>query len=116
MTEALFWIEYFGLLGWNVEFSHDEHQDDSRASCGWKITGRIINLNLNRVWERRPDKIRNEEIKRCAFHEVCELLLSRIGMMGKGRISNNNDLVDEEIHNIIRTLENTIFKRKVSVK
>ena len=111
--ECEFWIDHFGLKGWHVEYIHQNH-DDGRACCGWKISGRIANITLSTEWEDwRKEPITENDIKRSAFHEVCELLLSRLSMMAKNRIANHDDVVDEEVHNIIRTLENTIFKRSI---
>jgi len=64
-------------------------------------------LKLDVEWEEMPER---NEIKRVAFHEVCELLLASLGWMAKERF--NSDEVDEKIHEIIRRLENTIFKEK----
>ena len=111
--ECQFWLDFFGLKGWCVEYGHEKY-DEGRASCGWKISGRIAYIRLSTDWEEyRKEPISEKEIRRCAFHEVCELFLSRITMMAKNRIANQEDLVEEETHNLIRVLENTIFKKAV---
>lgn len=111
--ECEFWLDYFGLKGWCVEYDHEKY-DDGRACCGWKVIGRIAYIRLATEWESyRNNQITEFDIRRCAFHEVCELLFSRITMMAKNKISNYEDAVEEETHNLIRILENTIFRNAI---
>ena len=109
--EAQYWIDYFGLKTWEVMFTNLK-DIENRATIGWKVIGRIAKINLALDWEEGTEVVTALNVKKCAFHEVCELLLARLGMMADGRISNNKDLVTEETHAIIRTLENTIFKAR----
>lgn len=111
--ECEFWINYFGLKGWRVEYFHRK-LDDARAECGWSVSGRIATISLSTEWMEVDGTIITEErIRVSAFHEVCELLLARFTMMAKNRIANHDDSVNEESHNIIRILENTIFKNTI---
>jgi len=106
--EVAKWINVFGIKGWLVEFQWVD-SGDTRAGVSWKMTGRICCVRLSRKWEERGAPISNDEIKRSAFHECCELFLSRLVMMAEGKICNNSDCVTEETHNVIRVLENVLF-------
>jgi hypothetical protein len=109
-AECKKWLDYFGLKGWQIDYLHDK-AEGNRACVGWKITGRVATITLATEWEDwRSVPITDDEIRRVAFHEVCELLLSRMTMMAKNKIANHEDAVDEESHVIIRTLENVVFK------
>jgi hypothetical protein len=104
------WIDYFGLKGWHIEFGHVTNKD-ARASIAWRLTGRIAFVQLSKEWENRDTFISDSEIERSAFHEVCELFLGRLEMMASGKTQNNRDCVEEEVHAIIRTLENVLFEK-----
>ena len=49
-----------------------------------------------------------KEIVKCAFHEVCETMLSQLRNLAEYHYSYNK--VDKEIHKVIRILENIFFK------
>lgn len=112
--ECEFWIDYFGLKGWRVEYSHKKTVDEARADIIWNCAGRIATITLNTIWvDEDRCVITNDNVRRSAFHEVCELFLARLNMMANGKIDNQPHDVNEETHNLIRTLENTIFKKAI---
>jgi len=49
-------------------------------------------------------------IKLCAFHEVLELLFIEVRALCPPK---KTELLDKELHKVIRALENTIFKEYV---
>lgn len=102
--EAEYWIEYFGLKNWQVTFSH-KIMNDARADCVVDMSGRICVLGLAIPFQNIPIQY---EIKKCAFHEVCEILLCPLDNYAK--FGYGSQLVEEKTHDIIRRLENTIFK------
>jgi hypothetical protein len=111
-AECKKWLNYFGLNGWQAEYRHDK-AEGNRGQVSWRITARNSIITLADEWESfRDTPITDFEIKKVAFHEVCEILLARITMMANNKIANHEDAVTEESHNIIRTLENTIFMDK----
>ena len=102
--ECEYWIEYFGLLNWQVYFIH-ELRDGSRA-CMWiDIPGKVSTIQLSTIFNGTPQK---NEVKKSGFHEVCELLLRELSALGEQKFA--KDFVDGKTHDIIRRLENTIFK------
>ena len=105
-TECDWWIDYLGLKDWYIDYTHTKTDDNSRASYAADIPARVINLNLNADWG--IDEITEPNIKLSAFHEVCELLLVRLNDMADKKSTPEER--EEEIHAIIRRLENTLFK------
>lgn len=103
------WIQYFGLLGWSVLYSHEKIGKESMADIIFNVFNRaaVIRLNI----ERPESEYTGDSIRKSAFHEVCELFLGRLTYMAETRFLADGG-VEEETHNIIRTLENKIFKRR----
>lgn len=108
--EARYWIKYFGLTGWRIEFTKRKLNEEAAANLHWGIKDRLAVINMEPI----ADTVCFDEksIRRSAFHEVCELLFVKLGDMAEGKISNHDNAVTEEIHGIIRTLENTIFNER----
>lgn len=100
------WINVFGLQGWriwcllgdtdgagaNVETDLDQHQAHIRLSQDYEETW---------GWD-------DKYLKQYAFHEVCHIWLSRLAHLAEERYV-REDEISEEVHNVIRTLENVIF-------
>jgi len=108
--EAEYWLEYFHLHDWEVHFEHCDARGN-RARCWSDISGRMGTLEFGTEWSKKPDKY---ELQIAAFHEVCELLLSRLSTLPLNMF--DSDYISEITHEIIRRLENTIFKEKRSKK
>jgi len=67
-------------------------------------------MGLSKDWtDALP--LNNKEIRRCAFHEVCELLLGNLRDIAGSRFILERE-IDEQVHIIIRTLENVIFEKR----
>jgi len=104
------WVEYFGMLGWQVQFQHGSDEDeDNRAMCGVSnpISSRLSSMVLCKDWGE--DEVSPEAVKMCGFHEVMELMLYRLALLAL-QYGAPEDRVIDETHHIIRTLENTIFQ------
>ena len=104
--EAEYWQKYFGLINWDFFYDHNKN-DGSRASIFANVQGRNVTFLLATEWNYPAEK---NEVKRCAFHEVCELMLLGLGALAEHGYS--RVVVDTRTHDIIRRLENTIFKEK----
>lgn len=100
-------IDIFGLKGWHLFFRH-ESLNDSFAEIRYNMSARNAVFVLNTEFDTIDYS--EDQIKRSAFHEVCELLLARISNLAKFRYTTEEE-IDEEIHNIIRILENTVFAK-----
>lgn len=105
-TAANKWIQRFGLIGWSVVYEFKEFKD-SYAKCCYDIVGRIVTITLNKSWPKEDYSL--ERIQKSAFHEVCELLLGRLSVIGQYKQSRTDEF-EEEIHNIIRILENVFYE------
>ncbi len=106
-SEVTYWANAFGLKGYQLFFRHEDLSGNF-AEIRYNIISRNAVFSLNTEFDTIDYS--PEEIKRTAFHEVCELLLCRLSTIGKARFVAELE-IDEEIHNIIRILENTVFKR-----
>ena len=102
------WINIFGLKGYEYTFEHDDSDTSARAHFGVNVVGRVAVITLTKTWGlERPTDL---EVKKSAFHEICEVLLVRLNDIASQRGFCEEDL-EEEIHNVIRILENTLFHK-----
>ena len=109
-AECRKWVGYFGLLDWEFSFCHrfSGNDDTVRGSCYASHAGRVATLYFAPKWDYKPDE---SEIRRVAFHEVCEVLTAPLCVMAESRYV-MPDEVEAANHYIIRVLENTIFEGK----
>lgn len=105
-NEAIKWLDYFGLKGWRIFWKH-EKLDADFAQVRYNILARNAVLVLNTEFDTCGYS--EDQIRSSAFHEVCELLFVRLADIGKMRFVTEVE-IDEEVHNLIRIFENTIFK------
>ena len=95
-----------GVSNWWVEFSVLPPKDnsDSYAFVSWHYSGRCATCNVStELLTEHPE----EMLARCAFHEVCELLL--VDLAANLEAFLNEDYVRKMIHEVIRRLENFVF-------
>ena len=100
------WRDHFGLKQYRLTVNMCELSDDEYAaetSVDKNNSFAIISLSKN--IDKLPDKILNE----IALHEVLEILLDSLRSMSSRHY--NWQLVDREVHRVIRTLENVTLKR-----
>lgn len=110
--EARKWIEYFGLSEWEI-FFHHKNGSKERALCDVHNEGHIAVLSLGREWEalEEPDE---EAVRKCAFHEVCELLLMDdwyIATLEDLSLEQREQLLEKVRHRVIRRLENSLYRK-----
>lgn len=106
--ESEYWIIYFGLINWDMHYEHEELKD-SRAQCWVNVDGKRCDISLASKWILTPKK---NGIKLVAFHEICELMIRPLSYLAESTYS--GEYVQGATHDIIRRLENTIFKEKRS--
>jgi len=99
------WIEFFGLHGWRVFYNFEEIKD-CFGDCTCFLSGRVCTIRLNSKIHK--DDFAELDLRRTAFHEVLEILFSRIRSINNARYVSDDEM-EEEIHNIIRILENKLF-------
>ena len=101
--ECDLWLKFFGILDWEIHYEHDG--GDARANCYTDQSGgQIATLELCKKWETIPTDL---IVRKCAFHEVCELMLSEMSY-GLGR-HYSWDISNKMTHRVIRRMENSIF-------
>ena len=101
-------VDIFGLVGWEVYFEHKQYLSNVQAVCITDQQGRTCTIALSTEWiALKPTDL---EVRRAAFHEVCELLLSRLNTFAKYRFVKESQ-IDEESHNLIRILERVLWMR-----
>ncbi len=107
-NEVRKFIDIFGLVGWEVNFEHKRYLSTELAVCITDQQGRTCTISLSPTWVGlKPTDL---EVRKSAFHEVCELLLSRLNTFAKDRFVQESQ-IDEESHNIIRILERVLWEK-----
>jgi len=103
------WIEFFGLKEWNVSYDWCTPVEDCvLAWSNHHFSAKSSYLILSKEW-RNTVPVTNEQVKKSAFHEVCEMMLFPLRYMSECRFLSDTE-IDPEIHRLIRTFENVIFK------
>lgn len=102
------WIKYFGLTQYQIVFNHKPLEKDVWGDCDVWHESEYAELSLCTNWTGTP--LSDMQIRRTAFHEVIELLLSEIVLIGEKRWHFTLQDFIKSTHTVIRTLENTVFK------
>lgn len=112
-TECQKWIEIFGLKNWQINYVHKK-LEDSRASTSFNCVGGIATIFLNTNWDEKASyEFDVNDVRKSAFHEICELLLGRLNNMVEQRYGLHVQDIEEEIHRIIRILENVLWEKDI---
>lgn len=106
-SECQKWIEYFGMKGWSIYFEANAANGNMAETRIGPLTDRCAVF----CFQGSTDPNFHDP-KRSAFHEVCELLLFRLHDLAEARYVEEPD-IHEAVHEIIRVLENTIYKEKL---
>lgn len=108
-SECLKWIDLFGITEWEISFSF-EYLENARAECRINWLGKTCVICLTN-FSPKYDKF---DIKKSAFHEVCELLLTEMEYISLDEeipYDERKGLTESARHSVIRRMENSIFKR-----
>lgn len=103
------WIKVFGMLGWRFYYQHKDIEGRQIAYCCFpdKPEDRVFTIGLTLHLEGNYSMA---DIRRSAFHEVMEAFLYKIRFLAGCRYIQPEE-IDEEVHHIIRTLENAVFEK-----
>lgn len=105
--EVLYWVNRFGLLDWEVNLQVQDPTEEhlGRDVMAWTVwspeSGAAMIVLVNRWLTIEPTDF---EVRKAAFHEVCELMLNEV--------RDNllpNVLQDKIIHRCIRRLEASVW-------
>lgn len=107
--EANHWIRFFGLLDWRVDYSF-EKLNGCYAEIRSNFQGKCATIALDRFPE---EELSTDQIRKSAFHEVCELLLRElcnVALNDEIPYEEREKLTEIAAHGVIRRLENTVFE------
>ena len=93
--------ELLSVLSTPIE---DEPNQTITSSISWNHSNRWVSIKINEDWDEA-----DKDLDRIAFHEMLELRLSKLRDMASDK--HNWDDVDEQIHIVIRSLENMVFNK-----
>ena len=106
-----FWQEHLGLLSWCIDVL-PQMKDTSEASTYVNNTeAGVSNRRVTVAYSLgfiHDEKTTDEMVDKAAFHEVCEVLLVPLRTMAQRAAGDH--LVDNEVHAVIRVLENRLFR------
>ena len=110
-AECLKWVKRFGLHNWELTFYHQEKSEN----LAWLTTNydaKYASFSLNKTWrwQKPPD---DYEIRKCGFHEACELLLFPIKHLGECRYLTDSEIAPA-VHDVIHIMENVFWEMKIS--
>ena len=104
-----YWQRQFNLRDYELpivesgEIDGDETQDYI-AWCRWHHQNRWVSITINEDFDDS-----DSALNRIAFHEMCELRLGKLRDMACAEY--NSEKVDEQIHIVIRSLENMVLNK-----
>lgn len=106
------WIARLGLTDWRIEIFHSPARNNPRARawCDWDVNSRCAGIHLSDEWPEA--ELCNRTICRSAFHEVMHVVLGRLYMLSRMRFLDCDSTLGEEVHTIIRRLENGVFENE----
>ena len=110
-NECLKWVKFFHLYDWKLIYHMETLGDLALAEIRFDTEHKSAIIVLNQEWEDFEFSI--EQLKRSAFHEVSELLLTDVRAMLDLRCRNKDELINTEVHRVIRRLENSIFEKEL---
>ena len=100
-----FYATNLSLRDWELEVSLGNEKTENRATCMTSVDDKYCKITIDPVWDVEPT---DELIKKAAFHETCELLLSPLVFLGKERFITDRQF-SEAGHTIIMRLQNMLI-------
>ena len=106
-AEASYWLVKLNLRDYDFIFVHmDLEEQDTRAWVDIQLRNKIATIGLAEDWKWMEPT--DYQISKSAFHECCEIMLYKLHYHLTEFYSFS--FVDEMRHEVIRTLENTMFE------
>jgi hypothetical protein len=113
--EVNYWIDYFGFYDWELDFE-EETDENNRASLATGSNNkefdsdRIATIFYEKGWLKEENN--KKQIAKISFHEVIELMLSKLRDFSINRSTYISEReVDDEIHRIVKIMENKVFDK-----
>ncbi len=105
--ECQFWIDFYGLKDWHVYIRHSDKDKDSLAHTHVEHKSKSAIIFMTITWAK--DDIPDDLISMTAFHEVCEVLTSKLDDLATSRYVSSADEIEEAKHEIITRLQNSVW-------
>ena len=103
--EVSYWQKKLFLGIWRIDFTF-KRDITCRAWFSYNIPGMTVNLCLSSIWNNTPQKeVTDYLIRRTAFHETVEVFLCKLADCS----SWSREVTEQATHEIIRSLESSIF-------
>ena len=107
------WQKRLGLMEWEIMFTHLEEEEEetvgSRGTCFAVADLGSAIINLNTKWPEF-DIVTHYQIRKTAFHEMCELLMWPLRVLLLVYFSDG--VVRYKIHSILRRMENAFYEEE----
>ncbi len=100
------WIIDLGLVNWQFHYELGKTDIGLVATAEWIYSNKLAIITLNDQCDIILD---DETLNKIAFHEVCHVFLSCYQYLIDNNLS-KHEHIDPINHDIIRTLENLLFK------
>lgn len=100
------WIAKFGLSNWRVYIKHENIRKSAYAETHTKLSGYVATIFFNKTWDKDIRPLNNEEIRKCAQHEIVHVLLARIVGIAGTRFVTSDELGEAEEEAINRITDN----------
>jgi len=102
------WFQkYYGLTNYEI-YCNLQSCKGNRGACEVDLHSRIAGIALNKRYPIADNDNLVEDIKKCAFHEIYEVMLWRLEELATEKTTTPKQLEDAR-HEIIRIHENTVF-------
>jgi hypothetical protein len=114
-NECRKWIKFFGLTEWEIDYAFvkDDEKIDAWVTFD-EINGMLAVICMNALWKERDETFYTlDNVKKAAFHEVCEVLIAKIIRLASARYCVSEDELTLAKHELIRRLENTLYKEVI---
>ena len=119
---VVYWQVLLGLQDWTIDFNladattclaaGEEFRDNKgAATIAWVCSTfehHVGTVFLREDWSQFRTGVKQDEIDKSAFHEMCHLLLSPLEQLAESGSATR--LIDVEVHRLIRVLENTFYE------
>ena len=95
------------MKNWEINVFHTDHEEFVAWVRFGDFGSKIADIHLNKTWRwfKPPD---NHEIRKSAFHEVCEVLLHPLKYLGESRFLTDSEM-EPAVHDVIHVLENLLI-------
>lgn len=107
-AECQKWLDFFGITEWEIAYRFDYMGCRAQCDANWRSRQCTFSLTTH------GQDYDHFDVKKSAFHEVCELLLTDLELTAlDDSVPYDERKVQAESarHSIIRRLENSVFRK-----